>query len=254
MEYTVQKLARLAGISPRALRHYDAIGLLIPRRMSSSGYRIYGPAEVDRLQQILFYRELGVSLDEIQQIVTASGFDQAAALRQHHERLLDRKAQIEHLIANVEKSIALAERGVQMTDQEKFAGFKKEMIEENEQKYGQEVRAKYGSEAMDRSNQKMLNLTPDQYAALEKLSQDVNETLRAAFQQGDPGSGQAQLACSLHKQWLLFFWDNYSPEAHMALTQGYVDDERFTAYYDRIAPGCAVFLRDAMRIYTGIRD
>lgn len=74
MGYTVQELARLAGISPRTIRYYDEIGLLKPARFSTSGYRLYGQAEVDRLQQILFYRELGVELKAIKRrICTGNG-------------------------------------------------------------------------------------------------------------------------------------------------------------------------------------
>lgn len=254
MEYTVQKLAGLAGISTRTLRYYDDIGLLKPRRTSTSGYRLYGAEEVDRLQQILFYRELGVGLEEIKAIVTSSAFNRTAALRHHHERLLDKKKQLELLIANVEKSLAGAEGRNIMSDQEKFEGFKQKLIEENEQKYGAEVRAKYGSEVIDRSNKRMKNMTEDQYKGVQKLSGEVNAAIKAAFEVGDPGSGLARKACELHKQWLLKFWDEYSPEAHLALTQMYVDDDRFTAYYDKIVPGCAVYFLKAMRIYTGAQD
>lgn len=97
-------------------------------------------------------------------------------------------------------------------------------------------------------------MTEEEYAALEKLTNELNETIKMAFETGDPSSELAQKACELHKQWLLYFWSSYSKEAHMALVQMYVDDERFTAYYDKIASGCAVFLRDAMRIYTGIKE
>lgn len=93
MEYTVQKLGQLAGISTRTLRYYDEIGILKPARINSSGYRIYGQSEVDRLQQILFFRELGVSLESIKQVITAPTFDGVKALLEHREKLLeDRKS------------------------------------------------------------------------------------------------------------------------------------------------------------------
>lgn len=253
MEYTVQKLGKMAGISTRTLRYYDEVGLLKPARINSSGYRIYGQAEVDRLQQILFYRELGVSLDNIKDIVTASSFNGAKALREHREKLLNKKEQLEMLIANVEKTIEMSERRVFMSDKEKFEGFKQRIIDENESKYGKEVREKYGDENVNRSNQKIKNMTEEQYAKVEKLAVEVNETIKAAYENGDPAGVLAQKACELHKQWLLNYWDKYSKEAHMGLAQMYVDDERFTAYYDKIAPGCAVFFRDAMRIYTEIK-
>jgi DNA-binding transcriptional MerR regulator len=106
MEYTVQKLGQLAGVSTRTLRYYDEIGILKPARINSSGYRIYGQEEVDRLQQILFYKELGVGLEQIKDILCDPAFDASAALQTHYNELLDRKKQLERLIANVEKTIA----------------------------------------------------------------------------------------------------------------------------------------------------
>src|SRR4051812_26740937 len=105
MEYTVQKLARLAGISTRTLRYYDEIGILKPARINSSGYRIYGQTEVDRLQQILFYRELGVSLEQIREIVTSSSFNGVTALKEHREKLLEKRKQLDLLIDFKECSI-----------------------------------------------------------------------------------------------------------------------------------------------------
>jgi len=105
MEYTIQKLAGLAGISTRTLRYYDEIGLLKPLRTSSSGYRIYGEKEIVRLQQILFYRELGLPLEKIGEIVTSSSFDEGKALQEHKRSLEERKKQIEELLVNVERSI-----------------------------------------------------------------------------------------------------------------------------------------------------
>ena len=91
MEYTVQKLSRLAGVSSRTLRYYDEIGILKPARINSSGYRIYGQMEVDRLQQILFYKELGVNLKDIKEIINLPTFDGIAALRQHRQKLLEKR-------------------------------------------------------------------------------------------------------------------------------------------------------------------
>jgi len=252
MEYTVQQLARTAGISSRTLRYYDEIGLLKPARITSSGYRIYGPKEVDRLQQILFYRELGVGLEQIREIINDASFDGLTALREHRVRLLEKKEQLELLIANVEKTIAQYEGRIVMTDQEKFAGFKQKLIDDNEARYGKEIREKYGDEAVDKSNRKIKGMTEEQYAQFEKLGQMVLDTLKEAMASGDPSSELAQKTADLHRQWLSFTWDKYSKEAHAGLAQMYVDDERFTAYYDRVQPGAAAFLRDAVLIYTGM--
>ena len=134
-----------------------------------------------------------------------------------------------------------------MSDVEKFDGFKQELIDENERQFGGEIRAKYGDEAIDRSNAKIKGMTKEQYAEVERLSQELNESLKAAFEQGDPQSDIARKTCELHKRWLSNCWDSYSKEAHIGVTQMYVDDPRFTDYYDKIAPGCAVFLRDAVK-------
>ena len=120
MEYTIRKLAEMARITTRTLRYYDEIGILKPARINSSGYRIYGRKEVDMLQQILFYRELGVSLDELKEIITSPDFDMLKALKEHRSRLLEKREQLDRLIENVEKTIAFKERGIIMSDKEKF--------------------------------------------------------------------------------------------------------------------------------------
>ncbi|QGQ46567.1 MerR family transcriptional regulator [Metabacillus sediminilitoris] len=253
MEYTVQKLGNLAGVSTRTLRYYDEIGILKPARINSSGYRIYGTAEVNRLQQILFYRELGVDLESIKKIVTAPSFDGTSALKEHREKLLAKREQLDRLIANVDKTIAATEGRMTMSNQEKFEGFKQKMIDENEKKYGEEIRAKYGNDQVDKSNQKFKNMTQEQYEEVEKLSEELMETLKEALATGNPAGEIAQRAADLHRKWLCFYWDSYSKEAHAGLAQMYVDDERFTAYYDHISPGSAEFLRDAIFIYTGMK-
>jgi len=251
LEYTVQKLGSLAGVSTRTLRYYDEIGILKPARINSSGYRIYGQAEVDRLQQILFYRELGISLDSIKEIITAPSYDSAAALREHRQKLLEKREQLELLIANVDKTIAVTEGRTNMSNKEKFEGFKKKMIVENEKKYGKEVREKYGNDKADKSNAKLQNMSQEQYDEVTKLAEQVKVTLAEAYKTGDPAGDLAQRAADLHKQWLCYYWNEYSKEAHAGLAQMYVDDERFTAYYDKEQPGTAEFLRDAIYIYTG---
>lgn len=250
MEYTVQKLGQLAGISSRTLRYYDEIGLLKPARINSSGYRIYGSAEVDRLQQILFYRELGVNLDSIKDIMTSPTFDATKALRGHLEKLLEKRAQLDALINNVDKSIQQTERKINMTDKEKFEGFKQNLIEDNEKKYGKEIREKYGEDAVNKSNAKVKGMTTEQYEEIQKLEEQLFIKLKSAMETGDPAGELAQQAAELHKQWLSFYWDQYSKEAHAGLAEMYVADERFSAYYDKIQLGAAEFLRDAIIVYT----
>ncbi|WP_391205063.1 MerR family transcriptional regulator [Psychrobacillus sp. L4] len=250
MEYTIQKLGQLAGISTRTLRYYDEIGLLKPARINSSGYRIYSSAEVDRLQQILFYRELGVNLDSIKEIMTSEAFDKVTALKEHREKLLEKRAQLDLLIDNVDKSIQQTERGITMTDKEKFKGFKQKLVDDNEKKYGEEIREKYGEDAVNKSNAKLKGMTQAQFEEVSNLEQQVLNSLKDAMQTGDPAGELAQKTADMHRQWLSFYWDKYSKEAHAGLAEMYVADERFTAYYDKIQPGAAEFLRDAILIYA----
>ena len=250
MEYTVQRLGSLAGVSTRTLRYYDVIDLLKPARINSSGYRIYGQSEVDRLQQILFYRELGVSLENIKELMTASTFDGEQALREHREKLLDKRQQLDLLIANLDKTLAQTEGRMTMTNKERFEGFKQKLIDDNEVKYGKEVRNKYGDEQVNKSNQKVKNMTEVQHSQVEKLGADVIARLAEAFATGDPAGELAQKTADLHHQWLNFYCNNYSKEAHAGLAQMYVDNEKFTTFYDANQPSSAIFLRDAVLIYT----
>ncbi|WP_200894680.1 MerR family transcriptional regulator [Bacillus alveayuensis] len=254
MEYTVHQLAKLAGVTGRTLRYYDEIGILKPARINSSGYRIYGQAEVDKLQQILFYRELEVDLETIKKIVNSPSFDDIKALKEHREKLLAKRKQLDILIANVEKTLAVKEGRMTMSDKEKFEGFKQKLIDENAKKYGKEIRAKYGDETVDKSNQKLKQMTEEQYAQVKKLEQEVLDVLNEAFLTGDPASELAQKAADLHRQWLSYFWDSYTKEAHAGVAQMYVDDERFASYYDKTHPGAAKFLRDAILLYTGMKN
>lgn len=192
MEYTVQTLGKLAGISTRTLRYYDEIGILTPARINSSGYRIYGDAEVRQLQQILFYKELGVSLEEIRTIVTAPNFDAASALMIHREKLLDKRTQLNRLIENVEKTIAATGGKIKMTDQEKFEGFKKAKIDENEAKYGKEIRKNYGDKTVNDSNKKFMNMSKSDHDAVVSLEETLTTVLSEAFKLGDPASELAR--------------------------------------------------------------
>lgn len=250
MEYTVHKLAEIAGISERTLRYYDQIGLLNPCKINTSGYRIYGSNEIDLLQQILFYKELGVDLNSIKNIITNPKFNCIASLKEHLLKLERNKDNLEVLINNVKNTILSKEGEKIMSDKDKFEGFKNKMIEDNEEKYGEEVREKYGDDEVNKSNQKVKNMTKEDYDKVQKLSLELNETLKLAFEQGDPTSELAMKACTLHKEWLMFYWSSYSKEAHKGLAQMYVDDERFTKYYDQIAVGCATFLKDAINYYV----
>lgn len=251
MEYTVNRLAKLAGISSRTLRYYDEIGLLKPTRISSSGYRIYGKEEVDRLQLILFYKELGLELDTIMKIINMPNFDELTALSQHHRRLLEERYRIELLIQNVEKTLAYKRGENEMKDNEKFEGLKDKLLKENEEKFGHEIREKYGEDIVKKSNERFKKMTQEDFNKLSELASEIKYYLGEAYKHRDPASDLAQKAAQLHKEWITLSWGTYDAEAHANLAQMYVDDERFRAYYDDKEKGSAEFLRDAIFIMTG---
>ena len=136
-----------------------------------------------------------------------------------------------------------------MAGNEKFEGVKQSLIDENEAKYGFEIRKQYSNEAIDASNAKLKGLTQEQYDAGEKLCLAYEEKLKIALETGSPAGDLAQDACDLHRQWLCVFYPAYNKEYHKGLGEMYVADERFRANYDKLAPGCADFFRDAINIY-----
>lgn len=251
MEYSIKKFSKMAGVTSRTLRYYDEIGILKPSRVNSSGYRIYGEKEVDLLQQILFYRELGVDLNSIKNIVYSPNFDEKNALRLHHEQLMKKREELNKIIANVEKTIQYKEGRIDMSDNEKFEGFKDKLIMDNEDKYGKEVREKYGDKAIEASNAKVKSMNQSEYNDVTDLGEEILKALSKAFSTGDPSGDLGQKVAEMHRKWLGYYWDFYSEEAHAGLAQMYVDDERFTKFYDKEQPGSAKFLRDAIFIYTG---
>ncbi|WLR43608.1 MerR family transcriptional regulator [Bacillus carboniphilus] len=250
MEFSIKELASLSGVSTRTLRYYHEVGLLEPARISSSGYRKYDQKQVDLLQQILFYKEMGLKLELIKEIIYSSSFDHLTALKEHHKQLLHEKRRINELIKNVERTIEASEGRIEMTNEERFEGFKNELIKENEKAYGKEIREKYGNETINKSNQKLKQMTEEQYQDHKDVEQELNQLLKEAVQTGDPQGEIAQKVTELHKRWLLFYWHEYNVEAHKQLAQMYVEDERFKAYYDKIADGTAQFLEDAIKKFA----
>ena len=136
LEYSIHELSKIAKISTRTLRYYHEIDLLKPKRINSSGYRIYGEDEVDKLQQILFYKSMGFKLEDIKSIVSSPSFDIMTALNSHKKELLKRREEIDLLIENVEKTISYKKGEIKMSDKEKFEAFKKDLVNKNEEEYG----------------------------------------------------------------------------------------------------------------------
>lgn len=247
MEYSIQELSRLSGVTTRTLRWYDQIGLLKPSRVAESGYRYYGRAEVDRLQDILYYRALGVELARIKECLDDPSFDRLAALRNHLTALEAEQERLEQLIRSVKDTIGAEERNEIMSDEQKFEAFKQRAIAHNEKVYGAETRAKYGDREVDEANAAVMNLSRKQYQEWTDLGRGIQERLEVAVQAGlSPESEAGKELCALHRQWLTITGNQYDPARHRGIVELYVADERFTAYYDKQVPGCARFLRDAV--------
>lgn len=251
MEYTIKQVADMANISTRTLRYYDQIALLTPANISDAGYRLYSEEEIDRLQQILLYRSLGIKLTQIQSILDDSEFHTLAALEEHQQNLETEKDKINQLLATVKKTIQYTKGEITMTAEEKFEGFKKERLDENEKLYGEEIRKKYGEESIEKSNEKFMNLSKEDYQKMQELEDKLFIRLDKLAETRDLETSVAKEVYELHKQWLLYSWPNYSAETHKGLVQMYVADVRFANYYnDRAGKEVASLLRDAVIKYA----
>ncbi len=251
MEYYIKNLSKMSGVSTRTLRYYDEIGLLKPTRINSSNYRIYGKEEVDKLQQIMFYKELDIPLEDIKKIFEDKDFSSLKALESHLEALVDKRDRLESLISTVEKTISSEKGEIEMTDNEKFEAFKDNLIEENSKKYGDEVIAKYGEDSFKESNKKFKNLSKEDFEKGEFLQKKLGEKFSLAMDKNDPTCNEAIEGCKLHKQWLEVFapYKTISKEYHLGLANMYCEDERFKKYYEDIKVGLAEFMREAMENY-----
>ena len=245
--YSIGELAELSGASVRSLRFYEEAGLLKPERDPANGYRRYNAADVDRLQEILLLRRLGVPVRDIAPLLSTSKAERRAALRHHLAALKRERDHLDALIATVERTLAEERGEATMQDHEKFEGFKRKLVEENEHRHGVETRGRYGNAAVDESVRRMLNMSENDYEVWRGLETEILETLETAVRaEVDPTGPEGVRICDLHRRWLAYTWPVYSAEAHRDLAQSYVTDDRFTAYYDRKVSGCATWLRDAI--------
>ncbi|MEO2261081.1 MerR family transcriptional regulator [Paenibacillus amylolyticus] len=243
MAMKVKEVAELASISVRTLHHYDEIGLLTPDEVTSAGYRLYSDANLERLQQILFFKELDFSLKEIKNIITNPSFNPEEALNMHRLILLEKRQRLDQMIATIDRTVLHVRGEIKMTAKEQFEGF-----DFSQNPYEQEARERWGDHAVDHTNQKLHSKsTTDQKA----LSEQMNEIYKrlASLRHTEPASVEAQSGI---KEW--YTWLNqmgsYSPEAFRGLGQMYVDDERFTRNIDQFGDGLAVFMRDAMAVFA----
>ncbi|AWE08420.1 MerR family transcriptional regulator [Lysinibacillus sp. 2017] len=249
----INELVKLSGVTARTLRYYDEIGLLKPSKVWENGYRYYSQEDIDRLQQILFYRELDFKLEEIKMLLDDSRFDVKVALQEQQKLLQKKRNYLDDLIDTIERTIQSMEGEITMTNEQKFEKFKEQLINDNEQKFAQEIREKYGEEEVLASYGKMKTMTEGQYEAAQQLESQLFERLKEAMVQGDAQSEISMEVVELHKRWLSFYWTKYTKEAHVGLAQMYINDERFITYYNsRVGNGATLFLHDAIMAYSAL--
>lgn len=243
--WTIGDLARLSGVTTRTLRHYDAIGLLVPVDVAAGGRRLYGREELLRLQQVLVLRELDVDLPTVARVLAAEGEPgvRTALLREHHARLLAERDRFDRLAATVTSTIESLEGGHDMAPEDLYAGF-------DNSRYDTEARERWGDAAVDRSNDAWTGLGQDGQEAHWRENQAIGEGLAACLADGlAPDHERTQALVARHFAQITTFWTP-NRESYRGLGQMYVDDERFTATYDAFAPGLAVYLRDAIDVYA----
>ncbi len=251
--YSIGEVAQLSGISVRSLRFYEEAGLLIPARDERNGYRSYTATDIDRLQDILLLRHLGVAVRDIAPLLSTTPAERRAHLAHHLGELKAERDRLERLIETVEKTIEHLEGNTAMEDNEKFEGFKRELVEENEERHGTEARERWGDDAVDASNRKMLNMSEQDYDAWRALDAEILDALgRAVHDNANPAGDEGARICELHRRWLGYTWPAYTPAAHRGLAEMYVADERFSSYYDCAGAGGAAWLHDAIVAHAGV--
>ncbi len=244
--YSVNKLAKLAGVSVRTLHHYDRMGLLKPSIRTEAKYRLYGENELIRLQQILFYKELDFSLSEILAILNDPDFNLLKALESHKLALKARQERLTTLLVTIDKTMStLNGERIMLTKEELYEGFPKG------EAYRQEAIAKYGADVVEESETKLRKMGKPDFTKLKADQQGIAQTLIKMVNL-DPTSDAVQQQIALHYANIRGFWGESvcagknMAEAYKGLAQLYVDDPRYTSQNGQGSPEYAAFLRNAM--------
>jgi DNA-binding transcriptional MerR regulator len=244
MSFTVGSVARLAGVTVRTLHHYDEIGLLSPGGRSDAGYRRYDDADLERLQRILFYRELGFGLDEIRTVISDGTADASAHLRQQHAMLLDRIERLRRMAAAVEKAMEARTMGINLTPEERFEVFG----DFDPDEHAAEVEERWGeTDAYRESSRRVAGYTKADWERIKAQGAAAVEQVVAAMRAGEPADGpNAMSGAEAHRKQIDDAFYPCSYDMHVGLAQMYIADPRFTATYEKIATGLAQYLHDAI--------
>jgi MerR family transcriptional regulator, thiopeptide resistance regulator len=250
----VGEVARLAGVTVRTLHHYDEIGLLRPRGRTSAGYRQYDEKDLLRLQRILAYRELGFGLDEVARLVDAPGAvgegpaDEVALLRRQRDELARRIERLQQVLAAVQTTMEARTMGIELTPNEILEVFG----DDDPTQYADEAQERWGgTDAYKQSQARARSYTKADWQRMK----DEQEATAAGYARvmasgATADSEEAMDAAEAQRQMITTWFYDCSHDMHRGLGDMYVADPRFTAYYERIAPGLARYVRDAIHANT----
>jgi DNA-binding transcriptional MerR regulator len=244
-EYAVGAVAKLAGVSVRLLHHYDRIGLLTPSGRSGAGYRIYSLADLRRLQQVLFYRELGFTLEDIAEILADPGQDALAHLRRQHRLLREQISRRQEMLAAIEKELEAGKMGIALTPEEQLEIFGTDKVTGE---WAQEAEQRWGdTDAWAQSQRRAAAYTKQDWIDIQAEAGAINREFLAAMTAGSPADDpRATDVAERHRQHIGRWFYDCSRDLHRRLAELYVTDERFAKNYDDMAPGLARYVHDAM--------
>ena len=234
----------MAGVTPRTLHHYDDIGLLKPSHVGDNGYRYYGEESLLKLQQILFYRELGFPLEDIKHIMGRRDFDVLSALETHKESLSRQMERTKRLLVTVDNTIRHIKGEKIMSQSDLFEGFS----EEQQEKYAQEAEKMYDPETVRESNRKWKAYSAGKKEAILAEGKQMYQDMIAAMPKG-ASSAEVQAIVERWRKHMDYFWTP-NLEQLLALASGYNDDPKFKANFDKMHPQLAAFMLEAVTVYV----
>ena len=242
--FTIKQLSKLAGVTPRTLHHYDEIGLLKPSRIGANGYRYYGEESLLRLQQILFYRELDMPLEDIRKIMGRRDFDALEALQNHREALTKKVERTKRLIVTVDNTINHLKGKTKMSDKKLFEGFS----EEEQEKLAQEAEQRYDPETVRESNRKWKSYSKEKKESILVEGKAIYADLAAIMPKGAVSKEVQSVIARWHSH-MQYFWSP-NDEQLIGLADLYNDDPRFRENYEKVAPNLSEFMRAAVKVYV----
>ncbi len=245
MPHTIHQLATLSGVSVRTLHYYDEIGLLVPVRQSDNGYRVYTEAEAVQLQQILFFRELDFSLEDIKRIITSPEYTIIEALKAQKKMLRLKQARLEKLIQTVTHTITSMTKQQSIKDEALYNAFDDTDVKQ----YQAEVKQRWGTtDAYRQSQQKVSKMTKQEMAKLKADGKIFTETIARAMDKGI-AHPEVQALIAKHYEGINFFY-TCDLTMYKNLAAMYVNDPRFKAYYEKFRIGLAQFMFDAIEWFV----